>query len=212
MKRLLVALLIFHCLALLSMEVSGAFSFRSPKNDSEASDYEVSLDVQKKDLLSTEIEFERLNGKYYSNYLVEVFREIKLANSDSSEVVSFLVSGRRYNYIVAGINIFQIDTRLSYMDWNVGVAQVWDMKPKTNLVIGKRYEKEWGIPYLAPMLIDFRSDVLTSDLENWNTETVVKGSFSISSMLSCFLRGKILYYGKYEWQMKAGFTLKFRGL
>jgi hypothetical protein len=212
-KNLLIALLILISSALLPIEIGSAFSMQTPKeNDSQPTDYQISVDIQKKELLSAELEFEREDGNFYRNIYIELSQRIELAKSDTSKVPSMMFSGKRFDYKLAGIDLWQVDCRLSYFDWNIGVAQVWQKNTKTNLVIGKTYRKEWGIPYLVPINIDFRSDALSSDFKNWKSETRLSASLAVSSILDIFIRSKVLYYGDYNWILKVGLTLKLRGI
>ena len=194
----LLIILLFIPIILSAVTFDLSLSLRTPKEDSLAVDYELSMRTTLDSLLSAEIDIERQSGEYYRN--VEIF---------GWQYWKFLqLSGKYIDLQEDDLMVCSVDLRLKYKTHSIGIAESWDLHPETMLVIGEDIKWKFGIPYLIP--IEFRaiSNLYTNNFRDYNNETEIQFSGSVSSIISIYVRYKQRYYDKLNFQFKIGIGIK----
>ena len=198
MKKLIIFIFIFVAFGLSAVTFDLSLAFRTPKEDSLAVDYELSMRTTLDSLLSAEIDIERQGGEYYRN--VEIF---------GWQYWKFLqLSGKYIDLQEDDLKVCSVDLRVKYKTHSIGIAESWDLHPETMLVIGEDIKWKFGIPYLIP--IEFRaiSNLYTNNFRDYNNETEIQFSGSVSSIISIYVRYKQRYYDKLNFQFKIGIGIK----
>lgn len=175
----------------------GSISLRSPKDESEPLDYEFSINTHLDSLMLSELSYERQNGKYYRNVDVLVWKQYK----------NISVGGSYADIEEDSIKRISVDMRYVYSVFSIGIANVWNMKPAQDLVIGYKKTAKLGIPYFVPINLFIFSDTYTHDFKEVDNHTEVKLSAKISSIVSAYIKYKQRYYSKWNFQTKLGIEI-----
>jgi hypothetical protein len=197
-KIILFFLLILISIGLSAVTFDLSLAMRTPKIDSLAIDYEIGLRCTIDSLLSAEIEIERDTGEYYHNTELFVWQYWKFLQ----------FSGKYIDIQEDDLKVISADIRIKHKTHSLGIAEVWDLHPEINLVVGEDIKWTFGIPYLCP--IEFRAvtNFFTNDFKKYNNTTEIQFNGSISSIVSIYFRLKERYYDKFNFSAKIGIGIK----
>lgn len=175
------------------IRLATSFSARSSNVQGKKFDYEIAFEFEKENFIYVELEKERESGKDFYNQEFKLTQRYKF----------IVVNGKWLKINSDDLDLKSISVRFSYKNWNCGIAQQWENNlPATKFVIGKSIKsKLWKI-----FTFELQSDFLTSDLKNWNYETMSKLSFDVY-LFDMFYRITIRDYGLLNWQTKFGIEL-----
>ena len=181
-----------------SLTLGTSFSIRTPKNDSKPIDYEFGTNIEIDSLMSLDVEYERQNGKYYRN--------LELFTWDYWKCLQF--SGKYIDIQEDDLKNISVDVRYRYLSHSLGLAQTWDLRPKTMFVAGEDIRWKFGIPFLCPVEFMGITNFYTSNFAKFNNETEIRFTGKLSSILSVYFRNKVRYYDDYNFSMKIGIEIE----
>lgn len=198
MKKIIIFLFILITFSLSAIEFDLSLALRTPKQDSLSIDYEFSIRGQLDSLVSVEVEFERQGGDDYRNIELFAFQYYKFLQ----------LSGKYINIQEDDLIVCSVDLRYKYRSHSIGIAEVWDLHPTTNLVVGEDINWKFGIPYLCPVEFQSITNFYTNNFIKYQNETEIRFSGALSSIINIYLRYKQRYYDQWNWSFKIGIGIK----
>jgi len=199
-QKVLVALfiIIIASSTLNCLTLGSSLSMRSPKDDSKPLDYEICLNTRMDSLLSLDVEFERQDGKEYRNIELFTWYYWKLLQ----------VSGKYINIEEDELENISVDTRLRWKSYSAGIAEVWDISPKTMLVFGK--DIRYNFRFIGIVNTEFRlmTNFYTNNFVIFNNETEALFKTKLLTWVWATMRYKSRYYDSYKFSVKLGIELE----
>lgn len=193
MKRLLLAF-VFCYSFLYGLQVGVSSFINGVNTDSEAIEYQACSYCRLDSVCALELTYGRSIGGDYREveaFVWKYFKTVRLT-------VKYLDRTRH------DLQVFGADVRGHYSGLSVGVAQTWDMRPSTSLVAGYEYRRNLGVKFLMPVSVFFSTSLYTTDLRRFNTESDIRFTMRVTSLLGVQFAFKQRYYDYFEYTTSLG--------
>ena len=212
MKNIMVVLLVFILTSsIYSIEIGSSFAIRKPTIDNKPIDYQFLLEMHNKKSFYIDTETQRKNGEYFKSIELMIMKDIPIWKINETSIMNGVIQAKRVYSEVSNANLYQLDIRSELWGWSAGFAHLWTgdtKKPTQRLVFGKVYQKEVKLIGVGLFSVDFRTDFLTKNFNEYQHEEFIRISIAVSSILSVYLKSKTQYYSEFDWQTKLGISVK----